>query len=141
MPTAQEQSFDKATLIAAEPQLLVSDIAAACDYFVERLGFQVEFTYGEPAFYGQVARDGARVDLRWVRGPVFAPGFREREGDVLAASITVDEIGPLFAELEGRGATIHQRLRTEPWGARTFIVADPDFNLILFASAPRTPGG
>ena len=31
----------QATLIAAEPQLLVSDIAATCDYFVERLGFQV----------------------------------------------------------------------------------------------------
>jgi len=27
----------------------------------------------------------------------------------------------------------HQELKTEPWGARTFIVKDPDGNLILFA--------
>jgi len=27
-----------------------------------------------------------------------------------------------------------QTLRNEPWGARTFIVRDPDGNLILFAS-------
>jgi len=27
----------------------------------------------------------------------------------------------------------HQVLKTEPWGARTFIVRDLDGNLILFA--------
>ena len=26
-----------------------------------------------------------------------------------------------------------QTLKTEPWGARTFIVRDPDGNLVLFA--------
>ncbi|WP_407045994.1 VOC family protein [Mesorhizobium abyssinicae] len=32
------------------------------------------------------------------------------------------------------GARFHQTLRTEPWGARTFIVSDPDGNLICFAT-------
>ena len=27
----------------------------------------------------------------------------------------------------------HQPLNTEPWGAGTFVVSDPDENLILFA--------
>jgi hypothetical protein len=27
----------------------------------------------------------------------------------------------------------HQTLKQEPWGATTFIVIDPDGNLILFA--------
>ena len=137
MPTARKATSETATLIAAEPQLLVSDIAATCDWFVERLGFEIAFTYGEPPFYAQAVRDGARLNLRQVGGPVLAPGIREREGDLLAASITVDDVKPLFAELERRGAPIRQRPRTEPWGARNFIVADPDGNLILFASAGR----
>jgi uncharacterized glyoxalase superfamily protein PhnB len=31
------------------------------------------------------------------------------------------------------GVEFHQPLKPEPWGARTFIVRDPDGNLILFA--------
>ena len=30
-------------------------------------------------------------------------------------------------------ATLFQTLRKEPWGAETFIVKDPDGNLLLFA--------
>jgi uncharacterized glyoxalase superfamily protein PhnB len=33
------------------------------------------------------------------------------------------------------GATLHQLLRTAPWGPRTFIVADPDGNLLCFAGS------
>ena len=137
LPNPQRPTPELTTLIAAEPQLLVTDIAATSAWFAEKLGFEVLFTYGEPAFYAQVRRDGVALNLRRVEGPVFAPGFREREGDILSATITVDDIGPLFAELDRRGAHFHQRPRTEPWGARNFIVADPDGNLILFASAPR----
>jgi hypothetical protein len=31
----------------------------------------------------------------------------------------------------------HQTLKSEPWGARTFIVRDPDGNLILFSGGGR----
>ncbi|MGB6746269.1 MAG: VOC family protein, partial [Terracidiphilus sp.] len=31
------------------------------------------------------------------------------------------------------GVHFHQALKKEPWGARTFVVSDPDENLILFA--------
>lgn len=117
----------------AEPQLLVADIRAACDFYAGTLAFAVAFTYGEPPFYAQVRRDAARLNLRWVRGPVFVPGFREREVDVLSATIAVDDPKALFLELQAAGAPVHQALRTEPWGARTFIIRDPDGNLIAFA--------
>jgi hypothetical protein len=32
------------------------------------------------------------------------------------------------------GASIHHRLRAEPWGQLTFVVRDPDDNLISFGS-------
>ncbi len=81
-------------------------------------------------------RDGARLNLRLIREPVFAGDIRKREG-LLSASITLAtaaEIKRLFLDFQTAGVPFHQALRTEPWGARTFVVSDPDENLILFAS-------
>ncbi len=126
-------SFSPSVAMTAEPQLFVSDLARACRFYVETLGFELAFSHGEPPSYAQAVRGGARLNLRHVDGPVFDPGFREREADALAATLTLDDAAPLFREFQDAGATFHQVLRSEPWGARTFIVRDPDGNLILFA--------
>lgn len=52
---------------------------------------------------------------------------------MLAASITVDDVKALYLEFRAAGVEFYQLLRTEPWGARTFIVRDIDGNLLLFA--------
>ena len=119
-------------ILSAEPQLFVSDVRATCAWF-EELGFETMFVWGEPASYAQVARDNGRINLRHVDESVFAPGIRERERDLLAATFTVDDMAELYEEFEAAGASFHQELQTEEWGARTFILADPDGNLILFA--------
>jgi len=120
------------TLVAAEPQLYVRDIAASCDFYTRLLGFSVAFTYGEPPFYGQVVRDGARLNLRQVDDPVGDPTRRDTER-LLAATITLEDAKPLFVEYQNAGVEFAQPLRSEPWGARTFMVRDPDGNLLLFA--------
>jgi len=120
------------TLVAAEPQLYVRDIVASSEFYSRTLGFSVAFTYGEPPFYAQVFRDGARLNLRQVDTPVVDSGRRDVE-QLLTASITLEDAKPLFIEYQDAGADIVQPLKTEPWGARTFIVRDPDGNLLLFA--------
>ena len=120
----------KSRLIAAEPQLFVASIEASCEFYTRKLGFSVAFTYGDPPFYGQVVRDGARLNLRQLDELPFRP---ELQGQLLSATITLEDAEPLFHEFEVAGVSFHQTLKTEPWGARTFIVADPDGNLILFA--------
>ena len=93
------------------------------------------FTYGEPPFYAQVKRDSARLNLRMVCEPVFVGDIRKRE-QLLAASITVDSaavIRQLFVQYQAVGVDFQQTLKQEPSGARTFIVRDPDGNLLLFA--------
>lgn len=120
----------KPVITAAEPQLFVSEINAACEFFTRKLGFTVAFTYGEPPYYAQVARDVARINLRCVAAPL-----RDRE-QLLAASLTVAtaaEIKALFLEYQAAGVDFFQTLRREPWGARDFIVKDLDGNLLLFA--------
>lgn len=125
----------KAVVTSAEPQLFVTDIKASCGFFSRKLGFAVAFTYGEPPFYAQVRRDGARLNLRHVDRPVIDAVLRDRE-QLLSASFTVassDEIKQLFLEFQATDVTLFQTLRKEPWGARNFIVKDPDGNLLLFA--------
>lgn len=130
-----EQAISKAIIVAAEPQLFVTNIKASLDFFTQKLGFAIAFEYGEPPFYAQVQRDGARINLRCVRSPVVNPEHRDRD-QLLSASMTVDtasEIKQLFLEFQSANVTFFQTLKKEPWGARNFIIKDPDGNLLLFA--------
>jgi uncharacterized glyoxalase superfamily protein PhnB len=135
MPDHADTISTKAVIAAAEPQLFVADIKSSCDFFNGKLGFKIAFTYGEPPFYAQVMRDGVRLNLRCVEQPVIDAELRNRE-ELLSASLTVataEEIEALFLEFQASGATFFQTLKRQPWGARDFIVNDPDGNLLLFA--------
>ncbi len=129
------QTVARPILISTEAQLFVADIKASCDFYADKLGFTVAFVYGDPPYYAQVTRDQARLNLRVVGEAVFVADIRERE-HLLSASLTVataDEIRQLFLSYHAAGVRFHQTLKKEPWGARTFVVLDPDGNLILFA--------
>ncbi len=135
MTDEHKQATPRPILNSIEAQLFVTDLKSSCDFYTNKLGFAVEFTYGDPPFYGQIRRDHARLNLRLVCEPVFVGDVRKRE-QLLSASITVataNEIKQLFLSYQAAGVSFHQALKKEPWGARTFIVSDPDDNLILFA--------
>ena len=128
-------SPSKATIVSAEPQLFVTDIKRSWEFFREKLGFSLVFSYGKPPYYAQVGRDTAHLNLRCVEGPVIDSAVRDRE-ELLSVSMTVatpDEIKLLFLEFQSAGVTFHQTLKKQPWGAKNFIVKDPDGNLLLFA--------
>jgi catechol 2,3-dioxygenase-like lactoylglutathione lyase family enzyme len=121
------------TSVAAH--LYVRDLQASIRFFTTKLGFTTDFIYGDPPFYGQVRRDNALLALREIDRHFFLEDVREREG-LLSASITLAttaEIEQLFATYQAAGVPMAQALRIEPWQAKTFIVQDPDGNLLLFA--------
>jgi catechol 2,3-dioxygenase-like lactoylglutathione lyase family enzyme len=130
-----KSSPSKATIVSAEPQLLVTDVKRSCEFFREKLGFSLVFSYGDPPYYAQVGRDVARLNLRCVDWRVIEATTRDRE-ELLSVSMTVataNEIRLLFLEFESAGTAFHQRLKKQPWGAKNFVVKDPDGNLLLFA--------
>ncbi len=135
MPEAAVPTGTKPTISATAAQLFVADIKASCDFFVEKLGFSLVFVYGEPPFYAQVKRDRGLINLRHVDRPVIDPALRDRE-TLLSSDMGVDTpeaLEQLYLEFQANGVTFEQPLRQEPWGALTFIVKDPDGNLLLFA--------
>jgi uncharacterized glyoxalase superfamily protein PhnB len=130
-----DSTLSKATIVASEPHLFVADIERSCEFFCEKLGFSLEFSYGSPPYFAQVSRDMARLNLRCVEGPVVNAMSRDRE-ELLSASMTVAtalEIKLLLLEFQSAGVTFHQKLKKQPWGAKNFVVKDPDGNLLLFA--------
>ena len=135
MPGQAHDTMSRPIISAIASQLFVADIQASCDFFTQKLGFSIVFTYGEPPFYAQVKRDRALLNLKCVDYPVIDPALRDRES-LLSADMGVDtheEIKQLFLEFQAAGITFFQTRRKEPWGAETFIVKDPDGNLLLFA--------
>jgi uncharacterized glyoxalase superfamily protein PhnB len=136
MKSSQSKSSpSKATIVSAEPQLFVTDMKRSCEFFREKLGFSLVFSYGKPPYYAQVGRDAVRLNLRCVERPVIESTVRDRE-ELLSVSMTVataDEIKLLFLEFQSAGVAFHQKLKKQPWGARNFVVKDPDANLLLFA--------
>ena len=134
-PLKVKSAPSKATIVGAEPQLLVTDIKRSCEFFREKLGFSLVFSYGKPPYYAQVRRDAARLNLRCIDRSVIESTVRDLE-ELLSASMTVataDEIKLLFLEFQSAGVAFHQKLKKQPWDARTFVVKDPDGNLLLFA--------
>jgi catechol 2,3-dioxygenase-like lactoylglutathione lyase family enzyme len=134
MTDEPKQTTPRPILNSIEAQLFVANIKSSCDFYTHKLGFAVAFVHGDPPYYAQLVRDQARLNLRLVCEPVFLGDVRQREG-LLSASITVattNEIKQLFLSYQA-AVSFHQTLKKEPWGARTFIVTDPDENLILFA--------
>jgi len=135
MPDHAETISTKPVINGVEPEVFVADIKASCNFFIDKLGFVLVFTYGEPPFYGQVQRDVARINLRCVEQPVIDPALRDRE-ELLSAALnvaTAEEIKALYLEFQAAGVVFFQTLQRQPWGARNFIVRDPDGNLLMFA--------
>jgi catechol 2,3-dioxygenase-like lactoylglutathione lyase family enzyme len=135
MPDQAHDTTSRPIIAAIAAQLFVADIKASCDFFTQKLGFSIVFTYGEPPFYAQVKRDRALLNLKCVDYPVMDPALRDRES-LISADMAVDtheEIKQLFLEFQAAGIPFFQTLRKEPWGAKTFVVKDPDGNLLLFA--------
>jgi catechol 2,3-dioxygenase-like lactoylglutathione lyase family enzyme len=128
-------SPEPSELLAVEPQLYVTDLERALGFFTDVLGFGVAFCYGEPPFYGQVVRDGVRLNLRHVDEPLIPAEAMAREPDLISASVLVSNARRLFEEFGRAGAPFHQPLGRAPWqeeGTGAFIVRDPDGNLIHF---------
>jgi catechol 2,3-dioxygenase-like lactoylglutathione lyase family enzyme len=125
-------------ILGAHPQIFVTDIRRAVAFYRDRLGFACEYLYGEPPFYAALARGGARLNLRHVDALPFDVAERSRER-LLAATIVVRNAKALFLTFKEAGLDFHQPYREQPWGAHDFIVADPDGNLVHFASPVGEP--
>jgi uncharacterized glyoxalase superfamily protein PhnB len=143
--TDQTSTEDAASTSAARPRILVArpfvfvrDVDAACAYYADTLGFTLAFSYGNPAFYAEVERDGVRLCVRHTDDALIDPALAKRE-EIVLASFEVSDAKALYLELQNAGAVFSQTLRSQPYGTREFIVDDADGNRLLFFDLTRHP--
>lgn len=114
------------------PQFFTTDLPATFKWYEDKLGFETDFLYGEPPFYGGVKRDGQLIFFR--HQDELRPFEADKyEAEYLDAMVQVNDIDRLYKELQDRGAEILSPLGRAEWGAMNFIVKDPDGHLLCFA--------
>jgi uncharacterized glyoxalase superfamily protein PhnB len=115
------------------PILFVKDVTASAAFYREKLGFEIDFLYGEPPFYGSVSRGAIRLHLRFVHRPNFTE-LAARERSLILAAIEVSDVQALFEEFQEREVEFAQTLAAQVWGGTDFHVRDPDGNVISFVT-------
>lgn len=113
---------------ASATLFVVHDVLKSVAYYRDVLGFEVDFTYGEPVFYGGVVRDDVIIHFQ-------AAHRTSRSTGQGAANIFVTEVDALYADMQARGAAIVQPPGDRPYGMRDFDLDDPDGNRLTFGMA------
>jgi uncharacterized glyoxalase superfamily protein PhnB len=111
-----------ARLSRIAPELPVADVAAAIEFYEQKLGFRavMQMPDGE---YAIVERDGVAIHL-------FQDTTRTRSP--VGLHIFTEQLDELEAEFRGRGARLSQQIMRKPWGNRDFRVSDDWGNEIKF---------
>jgi len=119
-----------AHLTGIAPQFLVDDLDRAIAYYVDKLGFELDFTY--ESFYASVSRDGFAIHLKCAPKTA-ADREHRRQNEHLDAYVAVSGVRGLFSELQTRGAQVMKPLQEEPWACVDFYIEDPDGNILCFS--------
>ena len=108
------------------PILNVSSLRASLDYYVNVLGFQVDWG-GEPGSeMASVSRDGRSIML--------CQGSQGHAGTWIW--IGVEQLEPLCEELRAKGARFRQQ-PTNYWWAYEMRIEDPDGHVLRFGAEPK----
>lgn len=107
------------------PVLQVADLSQALAYYRDVLGFEQEFAYGEPPFYGAVKLGEASVHLA-------SPSAQAARRGLGSAYFFCDNVDAYYAKIVSKGATVTSALADQPYAMRDFQVKDPDGNLLGF---------
>ena len=122
------------TLESIRPFFIVKDLKASVRYYVERLGFTLEFEGPrDDVYYAQVGRDAAAIMLKTISHEVLPqPNHTRHPWARWDAYIYTLDPDVLYEELRKRGATFHQELSFIDDGLWGFEVEDADGYRIAF---------
>ena len=110
---------------AAVPEIPVSDINAATDYYQTKLGFRLDWGGDELGLAG-ISKGACRLVLAH-------RNYRKGYGTAGPAAIWLnleskEEVDELYRLWGSSGAEIRSAPESKPWGLYEFTAADPDGN-------------
>ena len=115
----------KAKIKQIIPILKVQDIGVSMDYYINTLGMQKEWEWGDPTEFASVGGEGFSV-------------FLQQDNPQSVASQTiyveVDNVDSVFQHVKAHGGEVAQAPTDCPWGMREMHMKDPSGHLIRIGS-------
>ena len=126
-------SITTTTFKSMSPQLLVQDIERSLEYYILKLGFDLDFRYED--FYAGVSRDGHAIHLK--QGiPSTHERANRKDNEHLDIAFIVEGLDALLKHVQKQSVEIAQQPRDMPYG-REFYVFDPDGYILGFLEAAQ----
>ncbi len=107
--------------------LPVSDITSSINFYQEKLGFKVTFTWNNPVDYAVLKR-GENVSIH----------FTKRHHQTIPTPtntslyIFVKDADAVFAEYKSKGVAFQTPISNRDYGMRDFDIKDPDGHILTF---------
>ncbi len=121
-------------LVSISPFFIVQDLQASISYYIERLGFQLDFQGpDQDPYYGRVSRDGIGIMLKAILPDVLpVPNRSRHEWARWDAYIYTLDPDVLFEEVRRRGVSFVKELSFIDEGLWGFEVTDADGYVLAF---------
>lgn len=104
------------------PILYSADINRSISYYVDVLGFDKSWVWGEPVSFGSVSKNN--VEIFFCKEDQGNPGTW--------AFVFLDDIDAFHEKIKSKGAKIIVEPTNREWGVREMLVEDPDGHCIRF---------
>ena len=116
-----------------EPVLFVHDVKETAVFYRDKLGFQIDFLFGEPPDHAGLSRGD------WTGGGAALQLSRVDQAQRITPSgylyiFVSSDIEALFAAYQAQNVTIRQALEAYPWGMREFTIEDNNGHLLRFGT-------
>ena len=121
-------------LASISPFFIVKDLQASIAYYIDRMGFQLDFQGpGDDVYYGQVSRDGIGIMLKAILPDVLPrPNHTRHEWARWDAYIYTLDPDLFFNEFKLRGVSFVKELSFIDDGLWGFEVSDADGYVLAF---------
>lgn len=124
-------------IIGLAPVLLVKDVVAAANYYRDKLGFDYERFWGEPANFCMVRREGHTIMLSQAPDDHEVIPHWKVVDKMWSAYLWVDDVEAIYQEFLNRGAHIDYGLGMKFYGVKEFGIQDLDGHDIGFGQILR----
>ena len=110
-------------------QLRTTDLDATIDFYVEQLGFVLDFRYED--FYAGIRAGEQVFHLKLIDDPDPSIGF-VAAGDHFHLYFSVDDVDDMAQRIVEQGTDLLKVIHDTPWGTREFAVADDQGHILYF---------
>jgi catechol 2,3-dioxygenase-like lactoylglutathione lyase family enzyme len=112
------------------PQLRTTDLQASINFYVNKLGFELDFQYSD--FYAGIKIANQFLHLKLIDDPDPSIEFVQA-GDHLHLFLPTDDVAGDAERVQQAGIDLFKAVEDTPWGSREFYIKDNQGHILVFS--------